>query len=220
MRIIINNSNNIMEEDLDLVTNKVRGVIINEYNITLIEYGNILMFPGGKVESGENEIGALKRELSEELGIEIEDDEVIPYLEYNNYLYNYPSREGEVINKLVNTKYFVIDTDKKVDLSNISLSDKEKFSDFNIKNINIFDIDTVLLKYKSNNPRWIFFRKELYDVLDIVKWDFMKKYLTERFNQGIKESNPGYGKGMLERTVYLDKDNVIKRVKKRGLYNE
>lgn len=60
------------------VTEIAIGIIINQQQETFIaernqesEYAGFLEFPGGKVEQGETVENALKRELNEEVGIEI-----------------------------------------------------------------------------------------------------------------------------------------------------
>lgn len=57
----------------------VAGIILNSKNEVFCtlrphhkSFGNMWEFPGGKVEKGEKKEGALKRELKEELDIEIE----------------------------------------------------------------------------------------------------------------------------------------------------
>ena len=60
MEKIINNKYNLKDEELDKITNKVRAVIIDdEYNTIIINYADILMFPGGKVDDGETHMQAL-----------------------------------------------------------------------------------------------------------------------------------------------------------------
>ena len=120
MKRIVNNPDNITKENVNKITNKVRAIILNNLQITIVDYSNTLMLPGGKLDQDENEKEALTRELKEELGIDISDDKIIPFIEYSNYLYNYPSRDGKIINKLVTTKYFIVKTSNKINTKKIA----------------------------------------------------------------------------------------------------
>jgi len=61
----------------------VAGVIFKEGRFFLVRRplhkrdGGLWEFPGGKVEAGEDLLGSLKRELKEELGIEVIEGEVL-----------------------------------------------------------------------------------------------------------------------------------------------
>ena len=76
MKRIINNTNNLTKESLDMTTNKVRAIILNNLYITIVDYSNILMMPGGKIEPGETPVDAVKRELMEETTINILLDDI------------------------------------------------------------------------------------------------------------------------------------------------
>ena len=143
MKKIINNPDNLVNKELN-VTNKVRAIILNNLKITIVDYANILMLPGGKVDDNEEEKEALKRELKEELGLDINSNELIPFIEYNNYLYNYPTREGKNINKLVTTKYYIVKTNNKIDLSKRNLTENEKNQKFKVFNVSILNINDLI----------------------------------------------------------------------------
>lgn len=77
----------------------VAAVIINEENKILItkrnlkkDQGGLWEFPGGKIEAGETEQEALKREIKEELDIEIEVEKRI-----GNKVHKYTEKEIDLI---------------------------------------------------------------------------------------------------------------------------
>ena len=176
MKKIINNKYNLEEKDIDVFTNKVRVILIdNNLNTIIVNYADILMFPGGKVDECEIDKQALIREVKEELGIDLSSDNIIPFIEYYNYLKEYPTRDGKFINKLNKTKYFIVKTNKKSDLSKITLTKSEKNNNFKIMDVKLSDIENYLLNYNSSNSRFFAFKEEMIDVLNSIDSFFSKQ---------------------------------------------
>ena len=168
MNKIVNNENNLNIKDIDVIKDKVRALIIDDNeNIILINYADVFMLPGGKIEKEENIDDALKREIKEELGLDINLKYEKPLVRIDNYLKNYPVRDSsEKINKLTRTIYYVINGDYNVDFSKINLSNSEKNGKFEIIKVNLKDLKSIILNYKSTNTRYEIFKNELLQVID------------------------------------------------------
>ena len=172
MRLVVNNPNNLEIKDINVVTSKVRAIINYNLNIFIVNYNNILMFPGGKIREEEVVIDALKREVIEELGIEVQDETIIPFIRFDNYLYNYPSRKGIIYNKLVNNYYYVINVKSDYNKNISFLSDKEKNSSFEVLKVDLKNLDEFISNHNSSNEANPFYKDELIKVLKEFKCDF------------------------------------------------
>ena len=121
------------EENVEYKTrvNKVRAILINKQgNILLVKYAGLYMLPGGRIDEGETELQALKREIREETGIEISIDNIEPYLEIEAYNKNFYTRvENREINRITNTKFYIVNTDQEISDENRNLTEYEKLID-------------------------------------------------------------------------------------------
>ena len=91
---------------------------------------------GGHVDSGEFGRQALIREVKEELGIEIKDDD-IKYLVGSTSI----NEKGSIINKHYNECYLIT---KKIDISKVMLQEEE------VSEIKYFPKDEVLRRISNN----------------------------------------------------------------------
>ena len=135
---------------------KARAILMKEGKIAVVksERSGAYMLPGGRVEKGEEEIETIIREISEELGIDINDNDI-------KYLVGSCSanKKGDIINKQFNECYLIT---KSIDVSEIKLQEEE------VAEIKFFTKEEVLDRIKNN-----------YDGLTdkTGPWNFLKRIL-------------------------------------------
>ncbi len=171
MQKIVNNLANLIDEDINVTTDKVRALIINDNNeIFIIKYADIYMLPGGKLDDGENASLALKRELKEELGIDVDTQDMFPLMEITNYLKDYPVRNSNnTTNKKTKTTYYVIKGNYALDLKSNCLTKAEEQGLFTVYQTKLDDVKELLMRYSSTNPRYTCFKQDLLSVLEEYK---------------------------------------------------
>lgn len=165
MKIIINEYN-LKNNDIEECNIKARAMLLNENKEILIaNYGGTYLLPGGKIEYNEEIINGLLRELEEETGTYYNDKELNCLCTIEYFQKNYPKRTGERQNRLIITHYYIGEY-KEISLSKIKLTENEQKGNFKLQLIPLKELENILMENENNNPRNIYFQKELLAVID------------------------------------------------------
>lgn len=167
MKEIIKNKYNLKEEDVTEVVRRVKILIINSKNEVLLGYShNEYQFPGGHVEEGEELKETVIREIKEETGIELKSVDTDPFALLTGYYKDYPS-EGK--NRKIEIYYYEIKTDAEINLENTNYTESEKEGNFELRRINIDNVEEELKKNinEYGDPKGI--AKEMLELFDIYK---------------------------------------------------
>lgn len=148
MKEIIYNYDYLEESDITETVIRMKALIINEDNIILGNENSILQFPGGHLEENETFEDCLKREVMEETGIIIENEEIKrPFMKVTYLNKDYPE-----VNKNRRTEiyYYLINTSKEPDLTKVNYTEHEKQGNFKVETIPLnSSIDII----KNNIPQ-------------------------------------------------------------------
>lgn len=130
--IIINNDN-LSIKDITNVVRRSKILFINNDELTLC-YSNYNYFLiGGHNDNDESDIDCLKREILEETGVEINLDNLLPFMTIKYLNKDYPVT-GQ--NTFTMANYYVINYKLIPNYSNMNLTNEEKEHNFKIVNIN------------------------------------------------------------------------------------
>lgn len=180
MNIIINETN-LKNDEIENFSTKVRAILLDEGHILVANYGNVILLPGGSVDNNETVEQALIRELSEEIGVQYKYSDFDFLATISFYQNNYPNRNGNVSNRLVQTHYFV---GPFKGIQKQTLTEKERKDNFNLELIPIIELENKILNNQTDNPRNIFFQQELMRILDFYK---TKNYHSQSIKTKIKK---------------------------------
>lgn len=102
--------------------NKIRVMLIRDGKIAIIESkrSNLLMLPGGRLEKDENSFDGLKRMIKDELGIDIEIENIkLFFTKKSEYI-------GKEKSEIATTEFYIAQTEKDIDFEKMNLTEREK----------------------------------------------------------------------------------------------
>lgn len=150
MKTLVYNKDNLLNEDINSLSIRVKALIINKDKLIIGNEDGIYQFIGGHVEDNEDYISALKREIKEESGIEINNEEISgPFYKISYFNKDYPVLG---INKRNDIYYYVVKTNKNVNLDNTSYTENESNKHYKILELNLDNSVFLIEKNMSVNP--------------------------------------------------------------------
>ena len=169
MKEIVFNKSKLKEDEITEVLEKSRIVLRNsDDEIVLTRFGRVYFLPGGKIEIGETPVDTIKREVMEETNINILLDDIEPFCVVKNYLRDYETHDGTLVNRLLITYYFTgFTSDDNIEYFNLTKVEKED-------NLRGFFIDLeegieLLSDYNKEDLRATYHAKETLSVLEEYK---------------------------------------------------
>ena len=139
---LINNKYSLKEEDMTELVKRVKVLLINSNNEILLGYSHHdYQFPGGHVEENEELIDAVKREILEETGIELNITKLEPFAKALGYYKDWPKQNQ---NRKIEIYYYEIKTDEEPNLEETSYTEHEKNGNFELRYISLENIEDVL----------------------------------------------------------------------------
>lgn len=151
MKETIYNHDYLKDEDITEVVTRIKALIINDKNIILGNENNIYQFPGGHLEKNETFEECLKREILEETGIEIDDNEIKRSFMKVTYLNKDWPAIGQ--NRKSEIYYYLIETTKNPDMSKVKYTEHEKQGNFKIESIPLSESISVIKDNISKNEK-------------------------------------------------------------------
>lgn len=163
MKKIVINTDGLKENEIDETATRAKALIINSKNEILLGYGfKTYQFIGGHVNDDESITDALIREIAEETGIVINDEDLKPFMKIVHYTRDY-RHSGKNRENII--YYYSVKTDDKVNLKNINYDEWEKKGNFKVKKVKMEKIEKLLLKSINKNEMNKLIVDEMLEVL-------------------------------------------------------
>lgn len=169
--IVINNDDLPIHAITETVV-RVKALLLDKSEILLGYSHNIYQFPGGHVETGEILLDALSREISEETGLILSNENYKPFLVLKNYNRNYP-QNGK--NRLSIIYYYAIPINSNVKIGTTNFTQNELQGNFKIESIPFKKVKKVLDKNVQRYPKSEWISREMVTVLNEYDKHFSRK---------------------------------------------
>ena len=165
------NDKNLYISDITKFGSKSRAILLKGNEILVANYGGVFLLPGGTHEEGESPKKTLIRELKEEIGIDYCDYQLQPFFTLEHYQRDYPTRDNEVINRLITTYYYT-GVYKGINNNAVARTANELKDNFYLQLVNLYEIEE-LLNSVENNPRKQYFDREMREVIKVLKPNYL-----------------------------------------------
>ena len=145
------NDDNLSIDDIDKFIKRPRAIIVNSKNEALITYASLTThfeFPGGHLEGDETIDEALIREVKEETGIDLTNDHFHPFFHLQYLCKDFPEPG---VNTSIEFFYYVVYTDKRVNMENSNLDTGEKVENYSSSFVPIENIEEILEENLKNS---------------------------------------------------------------------
>ena len=147
MKEFIFNDDNLREDDIEMKVIRVKALILNSKgNILLAFNNNTYQFPGGHLNDGEEIDECMKREIKEEVGIDVEVGE--PFLSIETYDNNYFNTGKKVLNTIY---YYRVFTDLEPDYSMTKYDELEAKTDFDLFYVDFSHLEEFIVSKIDSN---------------------------------------------------------------------
>lgn len=167
------NEFNLKDSEINEIVTRVKIYLINSNNEIMVASSNGgIQLPGGHVENDETPEIACIREIQEETGIVVNQNEIPkPFFEICHYTPNYKGTNKNRISKII---YYVLKTDQKYNPTCVNLTENEKHNNFQIISIPYNKFEERLKFVNCNNEQEInrVIAKEI-----LESFNYLKKYI-------------------------------------------
>jgi len=145
MREMIHNEDNLNDSQITETVIRMKVLLINKDSLYLGYERNVYQFPGGHLEPNETYEDCIKREVMEETGITIKDEDIgRPFFKVTFLSKDWPevgkNRKAEIY-------YYAIKTNQEPDLTKVNLTEHEKKGNFEVRKIKL---NKVINEIKDN----------------------------------------------------------------------
>lgn len=163
MKKLILNVNNLNFNDIDEEVTRVKALMINSKNEILLGLAyNEYQFPGGHLEKNEKPEDGMIREIKEETGIDVNKDELIPFMMLKHLSKNYFNSGKNRCNTII---YYVVKTDKRININDTAYTNYEKEGEFSLHYYKLDEVEELLIDHSSKNPK---FKGIAYEMLQVL----------------------------------------------------
>ena len=171
MKELILNEDKLKSKEIDDYVTRVKAIIVNDKKELLLGFSyNDYQFPGGHLEKDEEPVKGLIRELKEETGMDIEKEELEPFMMIKHLSKNYFNKGKNRCNVIL---YYICNTNKTVDMSKTCYTDFEKKGNFKLVYVPLEKAEETLIDQANKCPS---FRPIAYEMLGVLT-EYIKENL-------------------------------------------